>query len=155
MAGCEFEARGIDVKTIPIIVGALMTTCAALAAETAPPINIIFSADNAACAAWAKSAGNKLVRQQYEIWARGFVSGHNYAYPARQVKVGAFPAGDDLYKYFDKFCGDNPQQSFVAGVIQLVEQLAESAKTAKPATPQKAPAKAPAKNSAEPAAAKH
>jgi len=145
MAVCEFEARGIDVKTIPIVVGALLATSAALAAEPASPVNIIFSADNAACAAWTKSAGNKLVRQQYEIWARGFVSGHNYANPARQVKVGAFPSGDDLYKYFDQFCRDNPQQSFVAGVIQMVEQLAESAKPAPSSKPAaKKPAAAPA-----------
>ena len=81
----------------------LVAATAAAAAETAPPINIIFSADNAACAAWTKSAGNKLVRQQYEIWARGFVSGHNYANPARQVKVGALPGGEELYQYFDQY----------------------------------------------------
>jgi hypothetical protein len=138
------KAREDHVKAILTIGGALLAATAAIAAESAPPINIIFSADNAACAAWTKSAGNKLVRQQYEIWARGFVSGHNYADPARQVKVGAFPSGDELYQYFDQYCRDNPQQSFVAGAIQLVERLAESSTPAKPATAQKSPAKAPA-----------
>jgi hypothetical protein len=138
------KAREDHVKAILTIAGALLAATAAIAAESAPPINIIFSADNAACAAWTKSAGNKLVRQQYEIWARGFVSGHNYADPARQVKVGAFPSGDELYQYFDQYCRDNPQQSFVAGAIQLVERLAESSTPAKPATAQKSPAKAPA-----------
>src|SRR5471032_2938031 len=108
----------------------ILATTPAVAAETAPPINIIFTADNAACAAWTKSAGNTPVRQHYEMWMRGFVSGHNYAYPSRQIKVGAFPGGDDLYQYFDQYCQDNPQQSFVSGAIQLVEQLAESAKPA-------------------------
>jgi len=111
------------------------TVCAA---ERDSQINIIFSAENATCTAWLKSADNKLVRQQYEIWARGFTSGYNYGTPARQVKVGAFPSGEDLYKYFDQFCRNNPQQSFVAGTIQLVEQLADSA--AKPATPARKPA---------------
>jgi hypothetical protein len=138
------KAREDHVKAILTIAGALLAATAAIAAESAPPINIIFSADNAACAAWTKSAGNKLVRQQYEIWARGFVSGHNYADPARQVKVGAFPSGDELYQYFDQYCRDNAQQSFVAGAIQLVERLAESSTPAKPATAQKSPAKAPA-----------
>jgi hypothetical protein len=88
-----------------------------------------------------KSAGNKLVRAQYEFWARGFVSGHNYANPADQVKVGSFPSGENLYEYFDQYCRENPQQTFVAGAIQLVGQLSESAKTVKPRSLKPAPAK--------------
>jgi hypothetical protein len=122
--------------------GMLLAAVTAMAAEPAPPINIIFSADNATCAAWTKSAGNKLVRQHYESWTRGFVSGHNYAAASRQVKVGAFPNGDELYRYFDQYCRDNPQQGFVGGAIQLVEQLAEPSAAAKPAAPRKAAAKA-------------
>jgi hypothetical protein len=117
-----------------------LATTTALAADREPQINIIFSAENATCTAWLKSADNKLVRQQYEIWARGFASGYNYSTPARQVKVGAFPSGDDLYQYFDQFCRDHSQQSFVAGAIQLVEQLADAAAT--PVKP--APARKPA-----------
>ena len=94
-----------------------------MAAEPAQSVNIIFTAENASCAAWAKSSGNKLVRAQYEFWARGFVSGHNYANPARQVRVGTFPAGDELYQYFDSYCRDNPQQTFVEGAIRLVARL--------------------------------
>ncbi|MCE9642624.1 MAG: hypothetical protein K8S22_21100 [Betaproteobacteria bacterium] len=131
-------------KSIATIAALLLAAAAAMAAEPAPPINIIFSADNASCAAWTKSAGNKLIRQQYEMWARGFVSGHNYANPAQQVKVGAFPGGDDLYKYFDQYCRDNPQHTVVAAAIQLVEQLAAPAPAAKPAPARKQPAKAPA-----------
>ena len=133
-------------KSIATIAALLLAAAAATAAEPAPPINIIFSADNASCAAWAKSAGNKLIRQQYEMWARGFVSGHNYANPAQQVKVGTFPGGDDLYKYFDQYCRDNPQHTVVAAAIQLVEQLAAPAPTAKPAPApeRKQPAKTPA-----------
>jgi len=134
------------VKSIATIAALLLAAAAATAAEPAPPINTIFPADNASCAAWAKSAGNKLIRQQYEMWARGFVSGHNYANPAQQVKVGAFLGGDDLYKYFDQYCRDNPQHTVVAAAIQLVEQLAAPAPAAKPAPApeRKQPAKAPA-----------
>ncbi len=133
-------------KSIATIAALLLAAAAATAAEPAPPINIIFSADNASCAAWAKWAGNKLIRQQYEMWARGFVSGHNYANPAQQVKVGAFPGGDDLYKYFDQYCRDNPQHTVVAAAIHLVEQLAAPAPAAKPAPApeRKQPAKTPA-----------
>ncbi len=124
-----------------LTIAGVLAAVPALAADL-PPINIIFSADNAACAAWTKSAGNKLVRQQYEIWARGFVSGHNYANASHQVKVGAFPGGEDLYRYFDQYCRDNPQQTFVAGTIQLVEDLAGAAPAGKAAPVHKTPAKA-------------
>ena len=126
-------------KAIYILAGLVFAAAPALAADREPQINIIFSAENATCTAWSKSAGNKLVRQQYEIWARGFASGYNYATPARQVKVGAFPSGDDLYQYFDQYCRDHPQQSFVAGTIQLVEQLADAAAAPAKAAPVRKP----------------
>jgi len=127
------------VKAIFILAGLVFAAAPSLAADREPQINIIFSAENATCTAWSKSAGNKLVRQQYEIWARGFASGYNYATPARQVKVGAFPSGDDLYQYFDQYCRDHPQQSFVAGTIQLVEQLADAAAAPAKAAPARKP----------------
>ena len=113
-------------KAYTLIVVWALATIPCMAAQPAPSVNIIFTAENASCAAWMKSAGNKLVRAQYEFWARGFVSGHNYANASRQVRTSAFPAGDELYQIFDQYCRDNPQQSFVEGVIKLVLHLRES-----------------------------
>ncbi|MEO8441943.1 MAG: hypothetical protein ABI547_05610 [Betaproteobacteria bacterium] len=129
----------------PLILAAtIFASAPACAAEREPQINIIFSAENATCIAWTKSAGNKFLRSQaYEVWARGFVSGYNYSTPRRQVKAEAFPSGEDFNQYFDQFCRDHPRQSFVAGAIQLVEQLAEANATAKPA-PLRKPPPAPA-----------
>ena len=128
----------LNVKTY-LLLPLVMLAAPAQAADSSPQINIIFSGENASCDAWMKSANNKLVRGQYEIWARGFASGYNFANPLEQVKVGAFPSGDNLAKYFDQYCRDNPQQTFVAGAIQLIAQLSESAKPVKPAP--RAPAK--------------
>lgn len=100
----------------------------------------VFTFEDASCAAWAKSGGNKLLRAQYEFWVRGFVSGHNFANPSRQVKVGAFPGSEGLYQYLDQYCRDNPTLSFVGGAIQLVEQLREPA-AGKSATSKSTPAK--------------
>lgn len=130
-------------KAIPILATMIIAGAPAFAAERDPQINILFSAENATCLAWTKSAGNKALRlQAYEVWARGFASGYNYASPRRQVKVEAFPSDDEFDRYFDQFCRDHPQQSFVAGAIQLIEQLAEANATAKPATVRKPPAPA-------------
>ena len=102
----------------------------------------IFSFEDASCAAWTKSANNKGLRAQYEFWVRGFVSGHNYANPAQQVKVGALPGSDALYQYLDQYCRDNPTLSFIGGAIRLVEELREPTAPLKPAPAKKAPAKA-------------
>ncbi len=128
-------------KAILTLAAITLMMAPAIAAGPAQPINIMFAADNASCAAWNQSAGNRLVRAHYESWARGFVSGHNYANPSHQITVGAFPGGDELNRYFDQFCKDNPQQTFVRGAIQLVEQLRETA----PARKQPAKAAVPAK----------
>ena len=50
-------------KAIYILAGLVFAAAPALAADREPQINIIFSAENATCTAWSKSAGNKLVRQ--------------------------------------------------------------------------------------------
>ena len=113
----------------------------------------VFAFEDASCNAWSKSGANKLLRAQYEFWVRGFVSGHNFASPARQVKIGAFPGSDALYEYLDRYCRDNPTLSFVGGAIKLVEELREpvAATSKAPATPTAAK-KEPPKTAPAPAA---
>jgi hypothetical protein len=112
----------------------------AVAQAQSQQINIFWFED-ASCAAWMKSSGNKGLRAQYEFWVRGFVSGHNYGNPARQVKVGAFPGSETLSQYLDQYCRDNPKLSFVGGAIHLVEELREPVAGSKPAPARPAPAK--------------
>jgi hypothetical protein len=96
----------------------------------------IFAFQDASCGAWSKSKGNQVLRAQYDFWIRGFVSGHNYADPSRQVTE--LPASTGLYAYLDRYCNDNPSLTFVGGALQLVQDLRQP-------VPAKAPsAKAPA-----------
>lgn len=114
-----------------------------IAAAQTKQVNI-FTFEDASCSAWSKTGGNKLLRAQYEFWIRGFVSGHNYANPSHQVKVGELPGSDALFQYLDQYCRENPKLSYVGGAIMLVDQLRE------PAAPAKS---APGKSSAKPAPA--
>jgi hypothetical protein len=124
----------------------------ALGAAQGQQVNV-FTFEDASCNAWTKSGGNKLLRAQYEFWVRGFVSGHNYANPSRQVKIGTFPGSDALYQYLDQYCRDNPSLSFVGGAIRLVDELREPAALVKPAPKKSAPAqKEPPKALSVPAA---
>lgn len=94
-------------------------------------VNIFFPFDSASCATWGKYAGNRAIRQQYEFWILGFVSGHNYANPARQVPTGKLPVSDQLYGYLDEYCHDNPNSSVVGGAFRLIEQFRETTPAAK------------------------
>ncbi len=137
-------------KTFFRAIALLATLLPALAAAQGPQVNI-FTFEDASCAAWLKTSGNKLLRAQYEFWMRGFVSGHNYANPSRQVAIGKFPGGDALYQYLDKYCHDNANSSFIAGAIHLVNDLREPVAPVKPAPAKKEAAKAPATTKGEPA----
>ena len=133
-------------QTVKTFLGTTLVLAAllpAVAPAQGQQVNIFWFED-ASCTAWTKSSANKALRAQYEFWIRGFVSGHNYASPSRQVKVGEFPGSDGLHQYLDQYCRDNPKLSFVGGAIQLVEQLLAPAATAKPLSPKKEPARAPA-----------
>src|SRR4029077_4665559 len=136
-----FVAGAQSVKTVlgsTLLLAALLP---AIASAQSQQVNIFWFED-ASCAAWVKSSGNKALRAQYEFWIRGFVSGHNYARPSRQVKVGEFPGSDALQQYLDQYCRENPKTSCVGGAIQLVEQLLEPAATARPLPSKKEPVKA-------------
>lgn len=123
------------------IILVLVTLLPAVSAAQGHQVTV-FSFEDASCNAWLKSSGNKLLRAQYEFWMRGFVSGHNFANPSLQVAAGKFPGSDALYQYLDQYCRDNPNSSFIAGAIHLVEQLREPAAPVKPVPVKKVPAKA-------------
>ncbi len=132
------------------VVSLAATALAPAAAGAQQQVNIFFPFENASCATWGKYAGNRAIRQQYEFWILGFVSGHNYANPSRQVPTGKLPVGDQLYGYLDEYCHDNPNSSMVGGAFRLIEQFRETTAAVKPAVvpakkeAPKAPASAPA-----------
>lgn len=87
----------------------------------------VFWGEDASCAAWARARDNPALRAIYEYWIRGFASGHNFALPDKQVRVGTLPGGEQLYQYIDQYCKANPTQSFIGAAISLVETLREPA----------------------------
>ena len=124
----------------------MIAALALTAATTGAPLHAqdvnIFWGEDASCTAWAKTAGNKQLRAYYEFWIRGFVSGHNFASPSRQVGVGELPGSDALYDYIERYCAQNPKSSFVGAAIALTEQLRKPVAAAKPkaSAPKRAPA---------------
>ncbi len=140
MAGFE-SAIGEHIMKALLGTAALLALLLPAAAQAQSQQINIFWFEDASCSAWMKSSGNKGLRAQYEFWVRGFVSGHNFGNPARQVKVGTFPGSDSLSQYLDQYCRDNPKLSFVGGAIHLVEELRDPGAESKPAPARPAPAK--------------
>ena len=135
-------------KQMRFALGALALAAAAICTPARAQQPQIFWGEDASCAAWSKTANNKAMRAYYEFWVRGFVSGHNFASPRRQVVIGDLPGGEELYDYIDRYCAQNPKSPFVGAAIGLTEQL----RTAVPAPKAKAAAPKPA--AAAPAPAK-
>jgi hypothetical protein len=106
--------------------------------------NMFWPGQDASCSTWTKYRSNREVRQYYLYWIIGFVSGHNVGTPSRQIKAGAFPDAEGVYRYLDQYCQDNPKSSFMGGAIALDRELRDQ-------PPAKAP---PAKGAAKPGAAK-
>lgn len=137
-------------KSLAVFTPIALATAALMpsAAIAQQQINVFFPFENATCATWVKFAGNRAIRQQYEFWVLGFVSGYNYATPARQVPTGKLPVGNQLYVYLDEYCHDNPNSSVIGGAFRLTEQFREATP---PSKPQPAPAKKDAAKAPAPA----
>lgn len=99
--------------------------CLAGHAQDVPDI-ATFAFDDVSCAAWTRSADDRLLRLQYGTWFRGFVSGYNFGNPGNQVLLGKLPAPAGVAAYVDAYCRDNPNVSFVGAAIPLVRSLREN-----------------------------
>lgn len=91
-------------------------------AQDAPDI-AIFSFKDISCSAWTRSQNDEILRERYGTWFRGFVSGYNFGNPGNQVLLDAMPDPAAVAAYVDKFCQDNPQLSFVAAAVPLVQSI--------------------------------
>jgi hypothetical protein len=111
----------------PFWIGILVLSAAqasAAQAQESPDVNV-FSFGDVSCAAWVRSRGDESVRSVYGTWFRGFVSGYNFGNSANQVPLDRMPDPPALYAYIDRYCGDNPQLTFIGAAIPLVQSLRE------------------------------
>lgn len=93
------------------------------ASDTGPRTFAIFGFTEASCGAWVKSQENEAVRQTYLFWFRGFASGHNFASHSHQVPPGGMPDNETLSLFIDKYCRENPLDTFDKAAFSLVQQI--------------------------------
>lgn len=68
------------------------------------------------CQAWKASKSEPEERQKYVTWARGFLSGHNYASPRQQV---AEVSSGTIEVYADRYCSEHAKATFADALFQM------------------------------------
>ncbi|MDR0441591.1 MAG: hypothetical protein LBI59_11545 [Candidatus Accumulibacter sp.] len=83
----------------------------------APPKMLGF--DDNSCRAWVESREDPELRGAYLAWARGFLSGHNYANQKQQVSE---ISRGTVEMFVERFCRDKPTAQFTDAVYRLSDQ---------------------------------
>lgn len=75
--------------------------------------------DDNSCQAWVKSKDDAEVRREYVSWARGFLSGHNYANQKQQVSD---VSRSTIEMFIERFCRDKPTAQFIEAAYRMSDQ---------------------------------
>lgn len=95
--------------------------CFALASGPALAAGLnVLGFEDMSCVAWVKSKGDPELRNSYVIWARGFLTGHNYALPGQQVST---ISSATIEVHINEYCASNSRGSFSEGVMRLSDEF--------------------------------
>lgn len=75
--------------------------------------------DDNSCQAWTRSKEDPEQRSEYLSWARGFLSGHNYANQKQQISD---VSRSTVEMYIERFCRDKPTAQFTEAVYRMSDQ---------------------------------
>jgi hypothetical protein len=92
--------------------------CLALCAQAATLPRMLGFDDNS-CQAWVGSKDDSERRGEYLAWARGFLSGHNYANQKQQVSD---ISRGTVEMFIERFCRDKPAAQFTEAVYRMSDQ---------------------------------
>lgn len=76
----------------------------------------ILAFDDNSCQAWKSSTDEPELRAAQVAWARGFLSGHNYANQKQQVTD---VSAGTVERYIEQFCRKNPKGLFIDAAYQM------------------------------------
>ncbi|MDR3221102.1 MAG: hypothetical protein LBU46_03705 [Candidatus Accumulibacter sp.] len=83
----------------------------------APPRMLGF--DDNSCQSWVESKDDPERRGEYLSWARGFLSGHNYANQKQQVSD---ISRSTVEMFVERFCRDKPAAQFTEAIYRMSDQ---------------------------------
>lgn len=86
--------------------------------SAAAPLKVLGFDDNS-CQTWSASKEDPGLRREYVAWARGFLSGHNYASQARQVTD---VSNATVEMYIERFCREKPKAQFIDAPYRMSDE---------------------------------
>ena len=72
--------------------------------------------DDNSCQAWVRSKEDPERRREYVSWARGFLSGHNYA---NQKQAVSEVSRGTVEQAIERFCRDKPKADFTEAAYRM------------------------------------
>jgi len=101
--------------------GRVLLVCAVLLAgpATASGLKILAFDDNS-CQAWKQAADDPDRRAAQVAWARGFLSGHNYANQKQQVTD---VSAGTVERNIEQYCRNNPNGLFIDAAYRMSDSM--------------------------------
>lgn len=85
----------------------------------AAPLKLL-GLDDMSCQTWINSKTEPEERRIYIAWARGFLSGHNYANQRQQVTD---VSSGTIAGFADRFCRENSKASFADALFRMSDDF--------------------------------
>ena len=91
----------------------------AVANVNAAPLKLL-GLDDMSCPAWSATKQEADQRHAYLAWARGFLSGHNYANQRQQVTD---VSNGTIEGYADRFCREHAKSTFADAIYRMSDEF--------------------------------
>ena len=111
----------VDAKKLKRVTNAVLlaVTLATTSSAMAAGLKILAFDDNS-CKAWRQGVEEPELRAAHVAWARGFLSGHNYANQRQQVTD---VSSGTIALYAERFCRANPKASFADALYRMSDEF--------------------------------
>ena len=96
-----------------------LVACLLAANVNAAPLKLL-GLDDMSCLTWNASKQDPDQRHIYLAWARGFLSGHNYANQRQQVTD---VSNGTIEGYANRFCRENAKLSFADAIYRMSDEF--------------------------------
>lgn len=96
-----------------------LLACLLMASVNAAPLKLL-GLDDMSCQTWIASKQDADQRHTFLAWARGFLSGHNYANQRQQVTD---VSNGTIAGYADRFCRENAKSSFADALFRMSDEF--------------------------------
>ncbi len=110
------KPRTQTVRRLIVALACALTCTGVLAA--APAIKTL-GFDDMSCRAWTQGKDDVDVRARHIAWARGFLSGHNYARQSQQVSE---VSNGTVEIFVTRFCNEKPREDFSTAAQRMSDQ---------------------------------